>query len=325
MYRLFAYLYPKGIREKITRLLVYSGIKIDARNFLGFIFIFNVLISLLFGFFIGRLFNVRFWIIGIISFILLYLIIYLWLIVYADKKAKFVEEVLPDALQLMATNLRSGFTTDRALLLSARPEFGPLQEEINIVGKEITAGKPIEEALNDITKRIKSDKLDRSVALIVSGIKSGGRLADLLQQTANELKNQRLIDKKIRSSVNMYVIFIFIATAFGSPLLFGLSTFLVEILSSTLKNIEIPATVAQSFAIPLAIKSVSVSPEFVFNYAVISILTTSILGSFIVGLISKGKEKEGIKLLPILIIISLAIFFFVRFAIKNLTGGLFGT
>lgn len=323
MYRLFSFVYPRRIRESFTQLLLYSNIKIDPRKFLGFVFIFNILLSLLFGFFLGKFYNVRFWLISIPTFIIFYIAIYLWLIVYADKKAKFVEEVLPDALQLMATNLRSGFTTDRAFLLSARPEFGPLQEEINMVGKEVTAGRPIEEALNDITKRIRSDKLDRSIALIVSGVKSGGRLADLLQQTSNELKNQALVDKKVRSSVNMYVIFIFVATAFGAPLLLGLSTFLVDVLSATLKNIQIPTNVASSFSIPIAIKAVSVSPDFVFKYALLSILTTSILGSFTIGLISKGREKDGIKLLPVLILVSLALFFFVRFAVRNLTGGFF--
>ena len=323
MYRLFSYIYPKKVREKFKSLLVYSSIKVNPEKFLGFLFVFNTLLSLMLGFFLGRFYNISFLIITIPFFIIFYLVIYLWLVVYAEKKSKFVEEVLPDALQLMATNLRSGFTTDRAFLLAARPEFGPLQDEINIVGKEITAGKPIEEALNALTKRISSDKLERSIALIVSGIKSGGRLAELLQQTANDLKNQRLVDKKVRSSVNMYVIFIFVATAFGAPLLFALSTFLVEVLTQTLTSVEIPTSVATSFAIPIAIKSISVSPSFVFWYALVTLVTTATFASFTIGLISKGKEKDGINLLLPLILISLALFFLVRFAVSNLTGGLF--
>src|SRR3989344_3196068 len=231
MYKLFASIYPRQLKNFYTNLLIYSNINVNPDGFLGFIFLFNFLIAAILGILFGRLYDVNTWIFGIFIFVLMYLVLYLWLLVYADKKARLVDEILPDALQLMATNLRAGFTTDRALLLSARPEFGPLEYEINIVGKEITAGKPIEEALFNMTKRVSSDKLERSIALIVSGIKSGGRLAELLQQTANDLKNQRLVDKKVRSSVNMYVIFIFVATAFGAPLLFALSTFLVEVLT----------------------------------------------------------------------------------------------
>src|SRR3989338_2801429 len=311
MYRLFSSLYPRKIREKLIELLIASNINFEPKKFLGFIFVFNLLLSLLLGFLLGKFYNIAFWIISIVLFTLCYFAIYLWLLVYADKKAKYIEEVLPDALQLMAANLRSGFTTDRALLLSARPEFGPLQEELNIVGKEITAGKPIDESLLRITKRVKSTELNRTINLIVSGIKAGGRLADLIQQAAKEIKNQKLVDKKVRASVNMYVIFISIAVVFGAPLLLGLGTFLVEMLSSTLKNINIPTNVASSFYLPISIKSISVDPKFIFNYALISLLTTSVFGSFVIGLISKGREKEGIKLLPIFILLSIGIFFLI--------------
>lgn len=323
MYRAFTLIYPRKIRESFAKLLIYSNIKLEPRRFLGFVFLFNLSVSLILGFFLGRLYSVSFWTISLPAFLVLYFGLYLWLLVYADKKAKFIEEVLPDALQLMATNLKSGFTTDKAFLLSARPEFGPLKEEIDLVGKEIIIGKPIEDALNGITKRVRSDKLDHSINLILSGIKSGGRLADLLQQTANELKNQALVDKKVRTSVNMYIIFIFVAVAFGAPLLLGLSTFLVEVLTSTLGSVQLPTQVAQKFAVPIGIKEISVSADFIFRYALITLITTAIFGSFIVGLIKKGREKDGIKLLPLLILVSLALFFFVRFAAKNLTGGLF--
>ena len=111
----------------------------------------------------------------------------------------------------MASNLKSGLTVDRALLMSARPEFGPFEEELNIVGKEITIGKELDVALTNMTKRIKSDKLEKTIALIVSGLRSGGRLSSLLEQTAENLRRQKLVEDKVRSNVLMYLIFIFVA------------------------------------------------------------------------------------------------------------------
>lgn len=323
MYKIFSFLYPRPLKNLYTNLLLYSNIKVEPDNFLGFIFLLSLVIAVVLGNIFGSIYQFSPWIIGVIVFVLVYLSIYLMLIVYADSKARFVEEVLPDVLQLMASNLRAGFTTDRALLLAARPEFGPLQYEINIVGKKITAGGSIEDALLELTKRVRSDTLARAVNLIISGIKSGGKLAELLQETSNDLKSQRLVEKKVRTSVNMYVIFIFIAVVFGAPLLLSLSTFLVEILSTTLKNIQIPANVASTFTLPIAINSQGISISFVFNFVIILLVSNAIMGSMVVGLISKGSEKEGIKLLPVLIIGSLLMFFLVRFIIKYLLGGLF--
>src|SRR3989338_10958016 len=163
MYRLFSFLYPKGLKKNFGEMLVYANIKFEQNTFLGFIFVYNILMSAVLGFFLGAFYGKPFWIISLLTFFIIYIALYFWLLINADKKAKFIEEVLPDALQLMASNLRAGFTTDRALLLLASSEFGPLQEELNIVGKEITAGKPIDESLLRITKRVKSTELNMTI------------------------------------------------------------------------------------------------------------------------------------------------------------------
>jgi Flp pilus assembly protein TadB len=157
-------------------------------------------------------------------------LIQLFINIKVDSKAKQVEQVLPDALQIMSANLKAGLTVDQALLASAKPEFGIFEKEMNRIGKEITTGKEIEFALQDSTKRIRSEKYKKTVDLIVSGLRSGGRLSELLSQTSDNLRKQGLIDEKIRSSVMMYSIFIFTAIAFGAPVLFGLSSFLVKVL-----------------------------------------------------------------------------------------------
>src|SRR3990167_8745149 len=104
-----------------------------------------------------------------------------------SARIKKIEDVFPDFLQLMASNLRAGMTIDRAMLLSARPEFAPLDSEILNVGKDITTGKSVESALLGMSKRIKSEKIDKTIFLIISGIRAGGNLAILLEQTASGL------------------------------------------------------------------------------------------------------------------------------------------
>src|SRR3989338_8958155 len=52
-------------------------------------------------------------------------------------RIKRIEEVFPDFLQLMSSNLRAGMTIDRAILMSTRPEFNPFDEEILKTGRDI--------------------------------------------------------------------------------------------------------------------------------------------------------------------------------------------
>jgi flagellar protein FlaJ len=322
MYRLLSKFYPKNIREQYAKLLLYANIKIHPSLFIGFVLFFGLGLALAIAFYIATFFNAPLVLTFIGLFFLFQVSVYMYLMLQVDAKARFVEEILPDVLQLMSSNLRAGLTTDRALLLSSRPEFGPFQEEINIVGKEITMGKTVKEAFLNIPNRIKSDKLLKTILLIVSGIESGGELASLLEQTADNLRKQKFVEEKIKSSIMMYIIFIFAAIGIGAPLLFGLSSFLVEVLTKNIASMDIPTTGVG--AMPMSFSKVSISAKFVMSYAITSLIGTSVLGSFILGLISNGKESRGIRYIPMLIIVSLSVFFLARLAIKSMIGGLFG-
>ncbi len=321
VYRLISRIYPKKILESYKRLLDYANIRTDATRFLGFILVFGFLFGWVIAFPSARLFNWNLLLTFLVTFVAFEVFIYMWLALSIEAKAAFIEKALPDALQLMSSNLRAGLTPERALLLAARPEFGPLTTEINRVGKEIAVGKDIDEALMGVTKRVKSEKISKTIMLIVSGIRAGGELASLLDHTARNLRDQDFVDQKIRSSVRMYVIFIFAAVGLGAPLLYGLSSFLVEVLTKVLGSVDIPKTTTMNM--PINITSVSIGVDFVMKYVIISIIITSILGSMALGSISKGEEKQGLKYAPLLIAIALSVFFLVRFAINNLLSGLF--
>jgi archaeal flagellar protein FlaJ len=324
MYKTISKLIPKKLRESYIELLKYSGMKIDPENFLGFIILVGIGLGLGIAFYPAAAYNLNYFLMAIVIFIVIELLFFSSLILKADQKSKFVESILPDFLQLMSSNLRAGMTTDKALLLSAREEFGPFQEEINRLGKEINTGKEIDIALMDLSKRIKSDKLEKTVLLLVNGIKSGGELADLLDQTAGNLRAQKIVEERIRSNVLMYVIFIFIAVCVGAPMLFGLSTYLVEVLTKNISQIDIPTELSATQQLPFNVSGVSVPMDFIIGYAIVSIIITGILGSIVIGLISRGKAKYGFRYIPIILIISLILFFIVRKAVGALLGGVFG-
>src|SRR3989344_9693555 len=94
---------------------------------------------------------------------------------------KKMEDVFPDFIELMASNLRAGMTIDQALLLSSRKEFSPLDKEILNLGKDIMTGKELTQALIEMAKKTKSDKIMKTINVINSGIRSGGNLAILLE------------------------------------------------------------------------------------------------------------------------------------------------
>ena len=321
MYEFVQRLYPVKLKNGYQQLLNYCNITMDVNRFLTICAFVSVIATVVLTLFTLIFFDINFLILLAAWFILIQGIIYTWLVLTADSRARFVEELLPDALQLMASNLRAGLTVDRALLLSARPEFGHFKDELNYVGKQLATGKELGAALMELSSRIRSDKLKKTFQIIVSAMASGGELAELLVQTASNLRQQRLVEQRVRSSVLVYVIFIFSAIAFGAPMLFGLSSFLVEVISDIFSKVQLPPQGATN--LPLSFTKVSVPPSFINTYTIVSMIFTSIMGSLILGLIAKGKEKEGLKYLPILVIVTLSLYFLVKLSIKTLLGGLF--
>ncbi len=238
----------------------------------------------------------------------------------ADKRTQIIEEHLPDALQLMAGNLRAGLTIDRALLLSTRPEFGYLSDEINLVGKQIIMGKSIQDALIHMTKRVKGKTFEKTILLIVSGLKSGGELAILLEKTAEDLVQKRTVNKRVRSNINLYVIFILVAMSVGAPLLFGLSSYLIGVLSDIYSTVKLPDT--SEIDLPFQISTTSaLDKNFILIFSLLFIITTVVLGSLVIGLMTRGKERYGVKYIIPLTILSVSLFLIVRILINNLLGG----
>ncbi len=259
-------------------------------------------------------------IVSLVSFIAAFVIIliynYLRKILRAAERIRKIEGVFPDFLQLMASNLRAGMTVDRAILLSSRPEFDPLDKEILIVGKDIATGKTLENSLSDMAKRIGSEKIEKTVFLIISGIRSGGNLSILLEETSRNMRQRGFVEKRAASNVLMYVIFIFIAASVGAPVLFSLSTLLVQTLINTISSMQAldPTSVS---SLPFSFSSVNISVDFIKYFSIVFIITTDILASLVLGLVGKGEERDGAKYIIPMVLISLGIFFALRILLSG--------
>jgi len=245
---------------------------------------------------------------------------------YAKKKLKIsedikkMENVFPDFISLMSSNLRAGMTIDQALLTSSREEFAPLDKQIAQVGKDIVTGKKIDVALKEMGERINSEKIKKTIILITSGIQAGGNLSVLLEETASNMRERNFIEKKSASNVLMYMIFIFFAVTIGAPLLFGLSTVLVQILTNIMMDLP---TEQVSVALPFTLTEISVSVNFIIWFALAFLVATDVLASLVLGLVSKGDEREGIRYIIPLVLISLAVFFVARFFLLRSFSGVF--
>jgi flagellar protein FlaJ len=305
--------FPTGYREHIREKLLLAGMTTRCENYINKAFMTSLVIALLLAVMVRN--YALFVFIGV--FIGSFLMFNAYLTLAVEKRKNFVENVLPDALELMAANMRAGYIPSKALLLSARSEFGPLSEAIKKSGKEIMTGKSLADGLNEIPKYIKSEILQRAINLINEGSKYGGQLVSLLDENAVDIRRKQAIKKEIKANIIMYGIFIVFSGILGAPVLYALSLYLITTLTS-LGASSVASTEVMSRGVPLFKGGITVSPEFLFGFSVAAIIITTFFSGLIIGLIETGKEKGGIKYVPVFMIIALLVFFGANFVISSM-------
>ena len=329
IYRRVSAFLPKKFIDWLAKEIEFSGVSVEEKSFAGFLVLFSLAVSFSAALAVSSLTQIPFALIFIGALIFSMGGMLFWLTQIAESKGKFIEKILPDVLQLIASNIKAGLTTERSLFVSARPEFGPLTVELKTASKNIIAGERIERALLEIPKKIKSKVLERTLWLLAEGIKNGGQIADLLLELGNDLREENIVKAEIKSNISMYIILIFIAAAFGAPLLFGVSSFIVGILEEQMGSVSIDTEALERMqrgspmGNMMGMPTASVGEEFVVGFVGVCIMITAVFAGLTIGVITSGKEKEGIKYIPMVLLISFVLFYLVRAILEVVFGSLF--
>lgn len=251
------------------------------------------------------------------------LVVLLYLDIRIFNRTKQIEDVLPDFLQLTSANISAGMTIDRALWYAVRPRFGVLAKEMEEIAKATIAGEDLEKALLNFSRKYDSRVLKESVNLIIAGIRAGGELGDLLNKISINIQETKLMKKEISASVTTYVIFIGVASIVAAPALFGLSTQLLVIIQSLAGSLSVePGTnVGMTMSFSISQDTISVEDFRIFAYIMLSI--TAFFSAAIINVIRKGNVKEGIKLMPIFVAVSLTIYTISAFLLSIMLGSFF--
>jgi len=257
-------------------------------------------------------------------FAFLYLSFWMVIYVYLDlriyRRTREVEAVLPDFLQLASANISAGMPIDRALWFAVRPNFGVLAKEIEEVAKATLAGEELAESLNAFTEKYDSVTLRRSINILLEGLDAGGEMAELLNKIALNIQETNLQQKEMSANVATYAIFITFASIIMAPILFALGTELLSIIVKITSSLDLGAT-SGSF-ITLNIKT---TPRTVSDFKLFSIVTLSIsslMSASIVSVIRRGRVKEGLRNLPIFLVVSLVLYFLAKTLLHAMFAGL---
>jgi pilus assembly protein TadC len=263
----------------------------------------------------------------VLVFILL--IIILWVIFYVAvdlrifKRKVDIEEVLPDFLQLTASNINAGMPIDRALWFAVRPRFGVLAKEIEIVAKETMSGVDLKIALEKFASRYDSIVLKRTISMINEGIEAGGEIGNLLNRIAEDIMDQKSMIKEMSANVTTYVIFIGFATIVAAPFLFALSGVLIQVIGGLGESLGGSGNSVASTGLSISFSGTGVSQTDFKIFAIFSLMVTSFFSAIMTATIKKGNIKSGIRYIPIYMLISLFLYYMAQSVAGKFVGSFF--
>ena len=311
---------PKRVRPHLREFLLKAGITTVPYKFFGALF---YLTAILTGFiyvvylytfllrfpqiYLLPLSAVTWFVIQISLATLFILLVYFYVDLRIFKRTKKLEEMLPDFLQVVSSNLKGGMSFENALLSAIKPRFSILATEMAEVSKKIMTGHDTSKALSELGRKYDSPTLRRIIDLIVTELESGGEIAGMIDRIVTNIKETRFLKEEISASAVAYMIFISSIVIVIAPLLFALSFNLLTIILGFVSKLS--STTAKVGALPFTVSQVAMDPTSFKYFSIATIITISFFSSLIVSIVEKGNIKSGLKYIPIFTISALVMYF----------------
>lgn len=181
----------------MARDLAQADLKLTVTEFIMIKFA-AVLVFAAFGVFITR---VSFYamIAGLVVGGLIGLFIPNWYVSRQQKKRlSSFNNQLGDTVTLLANSLRSGYSLLQSMEMVSREAAPPMSQEFRRVVQEVGLGLSVEEAMNNLLRRVPSDDLDLMITAISIQFEVGGNLADILETIAFTIRERVRIKGQIR-------------------------------------------------------------------------------------------------------------------------------
>ncbi|KYK27092.1 hypothetical protein AYK26_00130 [Euryarchaeota archaeon SM23-78] len=327
---------PRKIRSGLKKYLEKAGIDEVPYKFFGALFWVTAVITYfvyvpgiypvikqksIFLFFIITFLS--WFLIQLLIVVLIVLAVYFYMNIMIYRRTKELEDLLPEYLSLVSTNLKGGMNFEKSLWSAIKPEFGILANEIGIVSKRVATGNDVSEALQEFADKYESPILRRSVDLIKGEIISGGSITGVIDNLVADLRKTKALKAEMSAATLTYMIFMAAIVVGIMPALFALSRQLLGIILKF--GSRISTSMEQGGGGGGVMFSFTVAQIDPFHFQIFSIAAISIIAVFssmIISTIEKGDIQGGLKFIPLFLMGSLIMYFILSVVLEALLKGI---
>src|SRR4030042_1334543 len=128
------------------------------------------------------------------------------ILIYLDYRwRKAIDEHLPDLFRSIVQAQETGMTLPQALEEASKRDYGPLTAELKKMTSQISWGMSFEQALLDMSNRVNTVLMQRTVPMIIEASRSGGHVEKVFDPMGKFIQTTLLLDKERRTQTRPYI------------------------------------------------------------------------------------------------------------------------
>lgn len=116
------------------------------------------------------------------------------------SRVKKFDNQLADALMIACSCLKSGLSFTQAMETIAKDMDAPISTEFSYVIQELNMGTSMDDALENMGKRIKSSYLSLMISAVLVQRQTGGNLSRILENISNSIKEKMKLRKELKAA-----------------------------------------------------------------------------------------------------------------------------
>lgn len=139
---------------------------------------------------------------GVVVFAAIWMVANRWLEGRRQKRVEAFVAQLPEVARILSNAASAGLALRSALALAARELDEPASGEMKAVSAELTLGRSLEQALDDLAIRLPSRELAVLIQTLIIQSRAGGALVSALMNIASTLEQRKELRREVRTAVS---------------------------------------------------------------------------------------------------------------------------
>jgi archaeal flagellar protein FlaJ len=211
------------------------------------------------------------------------------------------EEMFLEFARNLVESVKTGTPISKSLINLKKKPFGSLSKHVEKLANQISLGIPLKTALQTFAQDVNNETVSRTIVLIGQAERAGGNIADILEAVAKAVNITDKLKKERKSTISTlatqgYIIFIVFIV-----IILVMQFYIIPMISG-IANVGSLGAGGVSAGGGATISSSEISQAFLYL-----LLTQGLFSGLVIGKLSEGDIKAGVKHSFALILLSFLI------------------